>query len=458
MQYGEMAENRVDLEDEKRLEALRRTGLLDSPPEEGFDRLTQLVRRLLKVPVSLVSLVDTSRQFFKSMQGLGAPWCDLGQTPLSHSFCQHVVAHKSPLVITDARKHPTLRDNLAIDELGVVAYLGIPLFTPDGYAIGSLCAIDHHPRSWTEVEIENLKDLATSVMTEIALRIRLNELKQTESDLRQSEARLLVLNHTLEQRVEARTRDLQQANRSLEQRNRELQDFAYIASHDMQEPLRKVQAFSSLLQSEYAEALDEDAGYYLDRMENAAGRMSQLIAALLSYSRVMTHGKKYREVDLNAIVRDALSDFELRIQEKQVEVVVDDLPVIEADPYQMHQLMHHLVSNALKFHRAETVPRIQIRAPDLAAGNGKPDCCVIEVADNGIGFDEKYLDRIFSPFQRLESRSAFEGTGMGLAICRRICERHRGAIEAVSAPGKGARFIVTLPVTQDLQEDAAYEK
>ena len=445
-QHFEMTENRVALEDQKRLEALHRTGLLDSPPEEGFDRLTQLVRRMLKVPVSLVSLVDTSRQFFKSMRGLGEPWRDLGETPLSHSFCQHVVAHEKPLIITDARKHPTLRNNL-----------GIPLFTPDGYAIGSLCAIDHRPRSWTEVEIENLKDLATSVMTEIALRIRLNELKQTEKDLRQSEARLLVLNHTLEQRVEARTRDLQQANQTLEQRNRELQDFAYIASHDMQEPLRKVQAFSSLLQSEYTEALDGDARYYLDRMENAAGRMSKLIAALLSFSRVVTHGKKYQEVDLNVIVRDVLSDFELTIQEKQAEVLAEDLPTLEADPYQMHQLMHQLVSNALKFHPAEAAPRIQITARDLTADNGKPDCYVVEVADNGIGFDEKYLDRIFSPFQRLESRSAYEGTGMGLAICRRICERHHGTIQAVSAPDKGARFIVTLPATQD-QKEAEYER
>lgn len=155
--------------DPKRLRALRATGLLDSPPAEAFDRLTELVRRVLAVPVSLVSLVEEDRQFFKSQAGLDEPWASERQTPLSHSFCQYVVASGEPLVVNDAREHPVLKDNLAIPDLRVVAYAGAPLMTDDGYTLGSLCAIDSQPRFWTSEQIEMLSDLAQLTVTEIKL-------------------------------------------------------------------------------------------------------------------------------------------------------------------------------------------------------------------------------------------------------------------------------------------------
>jgi GAF domain-containing protein len=154
----------------KRLAALQRVGLLDTPPEETFDRLTTLTRRILKVPIALVSLVDRDRQFFKSCSGLPEPWASKRETPLSHSFCKHVVASGAPLVVDDARRHPTVWNNLAIEQLGIVAYAGIPLVTSDGHAIGSFCAVDTQPRAWTWDEIEILKDLAAIVMNDIELR------------------------------------------------------------------------------------------------------------------------------------------------------------------------------------------------------------------------------------------------------------------------------------------------
>jgi PAS domain S-box-containing protein len=167
-----------------RLAALRMTALLDSPPEAAFDRLAQLVRRLLRVPVSLISLVEVDRQFFKSSQGLPEPWASLRGTPLSHSFCQHVVSTEQPLVVTDARAHPLVCDNQAIEDLKVVAYLGVPLSTPDGEVIGSLCAIDSQPRTWTEEDIAGLSDLADAVMTEIALRLHIQEREAAEWNIR----------------------------------------------------------------------------------------------------------------------------------------------------------------------------------------------------------------------------------------------------------------------------------
>jgi hypothetical protein len=155
--------------DPKRLRALRATGLLDSPPEEAFDRITDLVRRVLAVPVALVSLVDSDRQFFKSQIGMPEPWASRRETPLSHSFCQYAVQSGEPLVINDAREHPTLKDNLAVPDLDVIAYLGVPLVTEDGHALGTLCAIDHQPRFWTREQIDMLADLARLTVSEIKL-------------------------------------------------------------------------------------------------------------------------------------------------------------------------------------------------------------------------------------------------------------------------------------------------
>lgn len=154
----------------ERLAELRRTGLLDTPAEESFDRLTRLTATVLNVPVALVSLVDSDRQFLKSCLGLPQPWATERETPLSHSFCQHVVQSREPLVVSDAREHPALRDNLAIRDLGVIAYAGAPLITGDGNVLGTLCAIDHKPRHWTPDEVEILSNLAGSVLSEILLR------------------------------------------------------------------------------------------------------------------------------------------------------------------------------------------------------------------------------------------------------------------------------------------------
>jgi GAF domain-containing protein len=153
----------------QRLAELHRTLLLDSPPEESFDRLTRLTATVLNVPVALVSLVDSDRQFFKSCLGLPQPWASQRETPLSHSFCQHVVESRRPLVVSDAREHPLLKNNLAIRDLGVIAYAGAPLITPDGNVLGTLCAIDHHPRHWTPEQVEILRNLAGSVLSEIQL-------------------------------------------------------------------------------------------------------------------------------------------------------------------------------------------------------------------------------------------------------------------------------------------------
>ncbi|HEX8273483.1 MAG TPA: GAF domain-containing protein [Longimicrobiaceae bacterium] len=170
--------------DATRLAALRHSALLDTPAERGFDRLTELAARLLSAPIALVTLVDEDRQFFKSCIGLPEPWASRRGTPLSHSFCQHVVASRQPLVIEDAREHPLVRDNDAIRDLGVVAYLGVPLITAGGFELGSFCVIDTHPRRWEDDEIRTVKELAASVLAEIELRVAVRELSRANAALR----------------------------------------------------------------------------------------------------------------------------------------------------------------------------------------------------------------------------------------------------------------------------------
>jgi len=229
---------------------------------------------------------------------------------------------------------------------------------------------------------------------------------------------------------------------SLVRSNRELQDFASVASHDLQEPLRKIQAFSDRLKARSGPALDETARDYLDRMQNAAARMQTLVNDLLTFSRVTSRAQPFVPTDLARVAREVLSDLETRLEQTGGRVELGDLPVIEADATQMRQLFQNLVANALKFHRPDAPPVVKVTC------ERDGDSVRLLVADNGIGFDEKYLDRIFTIFQRLHGREEYEGTGVGLAVCRKIAHRHNGAITARSQPGQGATFIVTLPSRQ----------
>jgi light-regulated signal transduction histidine kinase (bacteriophytochrome) len=288
----------------------------------------------------------------------------------------------------------------------------------------------------------------------IGVNIDITERKQAEQEVMLVNLRLQDLNTNLEAMVAARTQELEQSaevlrqlNIELQRSNQELQDFAYVASHDLQEPLRKIQAFGNLLEEEYGAQIGEGKAY-LDRMRNSAGRMRVLIEDLLTFSRVTTKAQPFSQVDLNVIMRDVIDDLSSRLQTTQGRIeVLGDLPTIEADPRQMYQMLQNLLSNALKFHRADQPPHVRVHA-ELQEQPDASKQYALFVEDNGIGFDEKYLDRIFTVFQRLHGRGSYEGTGIGLAVVRKIIERHGGTITASSAPGKGSTFIVTLPACQ----------
>jgi light-regulated signal transduction histidine kinase (bacteriophytochrome) len=258
--------------------------------------------------------------------------------------------------------------------------------------------------------------------------------KHMEEELRKSR-------DELELRVKERTSDLNRYMAKLEQSNQALQDFAFIAAHDMKEPLRKVISFGNMLRQKSGESLGQPGNDYLNRMLNATERMQSLLAGLLDYSQVATASEPFKEVDLSHLIGEVLSDLEVRILKSGGKVDVGDLPVILADPTQMRQLFQNLIGNALKFHKPGVKPMVWVRS----ISNTDSGCQII-VEDNGIGFEEQHIERIFAPFLRLHDRSSqYEGTGMGLAICKKIVERHGGTITAKSSPGQGATFIITLP-------------
>jgi signal transduction histidine kinase len=248
---------------------------------------------------------------------------------------------------------------------------------------------------------------------------------------------LLAIEDVTERRRVAQ--QLDETLRELEGRNRELQDFAAVASHDLQEPLRKIRAFSDRLRVACGDALPADARDYLTRIQSAAARMSTLITDVLSLTRVTTRGQGFERVDLRKVAAAVVIDLEEAIACADTTVAIGAMASVRADPTQMRQLLQNLIANAIKF-RDRRAPVVSVYAEPLADG------CRLIVEDNGIGFAPEQAERIFDPFQRLHARGEYEGTGIGLALCRRIMERHGGTICAVSRREGGARFIATFPL------------
>ncbi len=355
--------------------------------------------------------------------------------------------------------------------LPVRSYLAAPVTARSGDVLGGLFFGHSSPGVFTE----RAERIVTGIADQAAIAIEnarlFHSARRELAERRRAEEQLKELNETLEQRVADRTtalaetnarltaevaerqraeQALERTNTALLQSNRELQEFAYVASHDLREPLRKISSFADLLRQESSDRLDESGKRYLDRMQDAAIRMSGLISDLLSFSRIATQGQPFTPIDLNDVVAEVLSDLEVHIRDVKGTVEVGPLPTIEADATQMRQLFQNLIGNALKFHRKDVPPIVHVRAGDETgdgAGDGTDDGAYrLTVRDNGIGFEEKYLDRIFMPFQRLHGHNTYPGTGIGLAICRRIVERHHGDLTARSRPGEGTTFVVTLPV------------
>ncbi|MEZ0540026.1 PAS domain-containing protein [Fibrella arboris] len=316
---------------------------------------------------------------------------------------------------------------------------------------------------WFNFVYQPLTNADGSVYAVLNMAVDVTERVLTRQRIEESERAYRNLAVHLESRVVERTQELTSANQDLLRSNESLQQFAYIASHDLQEPLRKIQSFGALLRDQYASQLDGQALDYLQRITSAGARMSLLIQDLLTYSRISTRPQTFDPVSLNAILTTVLDTLSLEIARRNAQIELSELPVVQGDELPLSQLFQNLLANAIKFTPAGKRPQINIdyairqRAelpthlrPNSAAGSFHE----ISVRDQGVGFDMKYLDRIFHVFQRLHGKNEFAGTGVGLAICERVVANHGGGITASSKPGEGATFYVYLPAYSSITHDS----
>ena len=294
------------------------------------------------------------------------------------------------------------------------------------------------------------------------------ELYKKTHQLMAQEQRLKSVNQNLQKEIQERTLSEEKVNLlnqqlmenilQLKATNEELDRFAYVASHDLQEPLRKIMIFGDRLANKYNEVLGDDAKEYLERMRKASERMQLLINNILDFSKFSAASQSFEQTNLNRLVEEVLSDLEIEIERKKAKITVDELPSISVIPGQFRQLMQNLISNSLKFCKRDVTPVISVSAERVAGAelppspsiNPSEQYCRIHVEDNGIGFDEAYAEKIFVIFQRLHSNHLFEGTGIGLSICKKIVEKHNGIISATSIPEQGSRFSIVLPYAQPL--------
>ncbi|HEX8835123.1 MAG TPA: ATP-binding protein [Abditibacteriaceae bacterium] len=396
----------------ERLQALEQTGLLDSPPEEAFDRLTRLATKLLGVPVSLVSLVGAQRQFFKSQTGLVEPWASRRETPLSHSFCRHVVTTGKPLLVTDARRHPLLCDNGAIPDLGVIAYAGIPLETHEGYALGSLCVIDAKPRQWTTDEIDILEALAHSTMTEIELRLAARRLQQNYLRLQQLE----------------KLKD----------------DLTNMVIHDLRTPLTSI--IAGLQTVEILGPLQDRQRAMLDISLYGSRVLDRMINDLLDISKMEDGALRleFQMVDIADTVARAVQQVESLANRRRqtLEMDVASAPdTVMADSDKLLRILVNLLGNAVKFTPEGGL--IQVSACPEPDGAGVR----FGVTDTGPGIPESELDSIFEKFSQSSTgvNSKYASSGLGLTFCKMMVEAHGGRIGVESELGKGSYFWFTIP-------------
>ncbi len=398
------------LNDPKRVETLENTALLDSPPEKVFDRMTRVASRMLNVPVAMVSLVDRQRQFFKSSCGLGEALAQRRETPLSHSFCKHVVATGEPLIVPDARKHPMLRDNPAIEDNHVVAYLGIPLTTAEGQTVGSFCAIDAEPREWSEPEIEVMENLALSVMTEIELRLMVRHFQQ----------------HCL------RMRNLEV----------EREEMVQMLVHDLRNPLSAlVLGLSAVTEGD----LPEGSRRCLENAHGGAMTLWRMVNDILDVSKSEA-GKMelaLAPVDPVELVRAACESLRELITRGGITLAITSDPAVKrisADYEKLRRTLVNLISNAAQHTPQNGKIMLVVRR------DARRRAVVIEITDNGTGIPKEAFARIFEKFHRsVMPNGSKASTGLGLPFCKMAVEAHGGSIAVESELGKGTTFRVELP-------------
>ena len=408
------------LHDPRRLAALKSLGLVDTRPESGFDRLTELAIQVFDAPVALVSLVDDSRQFFKSCLGLPEPYATCRETPLSHSFCKHVVETGEPLIVSDAREHDQFKLNLAVRDLGVVAYAGMPLLSPDGHRLGSFCVIDNKARLWTEEEIRILGCIANCIETEIA-----------------SKDRLAKQSLELEQAAEvARRKNI----------------FLAQLSHELRNPLSPIlNAAQMLCEGRFEEC--EKLPIY-EMLQDQTLQVVRMVNDMLDLSRV-EQGKiriLKKPVDLHSVVNSSINAVRSSAVEQGHTIKVQRCEgslMVLGDFDRLVQIVNNLLTNACRY-----TPGGGEIGVETGVQNGKATICV---TDNGVGIPADQIHEVFKVFNQLESTDkSKQGLGLGLAIAEQLAKLHGGSVTAKSAGvDLGSEFRISIPLCDEAALETA---
>ena len=395
-----------------RLQTLNETGLLEGDPEgsnhEDLDTLTALVCRLLEVPVALVTLIADDRQIFASQVGLSGPWATLGQTPLSHSFCQYTLGSAEPLLIEDARLRPLVTHNAAISDLGVVAYAGIPLTLEGGETLGTLCAIDSEPRTWSDADVALLRRLARLAADQLSLKRAL--------------------------KLEAR-------------RVREREELLTLAAHELRNPLAVLIGMGELLEEYPVEApLGPSGRELVGHLRQASTRIHDLLGRILDTAAFERGGLilKKESFDFAAMVRRVVEEMGRSLVRHTLRLSMDlENNALEGDAIRMEQVLRNLLTNAIKYSPQGGTVEVQLTQT--------VELCCVEVRDQGMGIPQTAFDTLFDRFSRVRGGESegMGGLGLGLYVVEQVIRGHGGRVEVESTPGVGSMFRICLPLTEN---------
>ncbi|MEP3374620.1 MAG: ATP-binding protein [Maribacter dokdonensis] len=438
-----MTKAKIHPKEKERLALLDSYSILDTLPEKDYDNLTQLAAEICQTPISLITLLDDKRQWFKSHYGL-----ETSETPIEDAFCAHAITSDEPIFTTeDAREDSRFQNNpLVTGDPNIVFYAGIPLKNANGLPLGTLCVIDNKPRKLTQSQKESLNILSEQV-------INLLELRKNKLELERAHKKLKKFSKKLERKVFQRTNQLEIKTIKLELMINDLESFNHICSHDLQEPLRKIQMFISQISDTEFNNLSEAGKHKLERIDLSAGRMRNLIQDLMAYGATESIDNSLTTVSLKNLVLDVKDILSEELKEHKTLLRVQKDCPITVRPVQFKQLLFNLFTNAIKFSKNEIKPTIKVHG-SVVNGTDYPKLNLNEdrrysrilISDNGIGFDQKYENKVFEIFQRLHSDEEYQGTGIGLAIVKRIVTTHSGQIRVESSLGNGAVFDIFIPL------------
>ena len=393
-----MQKPEIPINENERLKELYAYNIFESDDEEEFDFLTSMAAEICGTKISIITLLTADRQCFFSTHGL-----ELRETHKDFSFCAHAInTPDTPFIIKDARSDVRFFDNpLTTGYPHVIFYAGIPLVNSNGFPLGTLCVIDDKPGQLSDEQLVKLNHLSRQT-------VKLLELRRSQKELKL-------------------------ANESLEQ-------FAYIAAHDLKEPLRGISISLSVVLKKYREEMEEEAYSYILSAQKSAQRMKNLITDILDFSKTGIIGND--QVDLNELMEVVFLNFNKEYQNNPVKLIKSDLPVLIGDTSSYIQLFFNLIDNAIKYQPVGEVAEVEIYAEE------DKNFWTISVADNGIGIAPEHQDKVFEVFKRLHSNSEYDGTGIGLANCKKIVKALGGKIWYEANKPKGTIFKFTIPKTQ----------